>query len=166
MYLIFRCLQVPYVYTVRPKKKMFVCPFLTDKKKMENKGRFFFFFFQIFKLEFLNKKVLNKMSEFFCKCHKRFFYPYIMEYNSLLTTRIKLHLAKLIPQRFLKPAVCKYPTTVNNSEIYILLPKPCPWMWHLICGNRARNGSDRKPEIGKTHSLKLALFKNPIGAAL
>ena len=77
-----------------------------------------------------------------------------------------MHLAKLIPQRFLKPAVCKYPTTVNNSEINILLPKPCPWMGHLICGNRVRNGSDRKPETGKTHSLKLALFKNPIGAAL
>ena len=29
---------------------------------------------------------------------------------------------KLIYQRFLKPAV-HYPTTVNNSEIYILLPK-------------------------------------------
>ena len=67
---------------------------------------------------------------------------------------------------FLKPAVFKYRTTVNNSEIYILLPKPCPWMWHLMCGNHVRNGSDRKPETGKTRSLKLALFKNPIGAAL
>ena len=70
-----------------------------------------------------------------------------------------IHLAKLIPQRFLKPAVCKYPTTVNNFEIYILLPKPCPWMWHLMCGNRVRNGSDRKPKTGKTRSLKLALLK-------
>ena len=40
--------------------------------------------------------------------------------------RKHIHLAKLIPKQFLKPAVCKYPTTVNNSEIYILLPKPCP----------------------------------------
>ena len=79
---------------------------------------------------------------------------------------MNLHLAKLIPQRFLKPTVCRYPTTVNNSEIYILLPKPCSWMWHLMCGNRIRNGSDRKPETGKTCSLKLALFKNSIGAAL
>ena len=82
------------------------------------------------------------------------------------TYYIHIHLAKLIPMRFLKPAVCKYPTTVNNSEIYILLPKPCPWMWHLMCGNRVRDGSDRKPKTGKTRSLKLALFKNPIGAAL
>ena len=69
------------------------------------------------------------------------------------------HLAQLIPRRFLKPAVCKYQTIVNNSEIYILLPKPCPWMWHLMCGNRVRNGSDRKSETGKTRSLKLALLK-------
>ena len=77
-----------------------------------------------------------------------------------------IHLAKLIPWRFLKPAVYKYPTTVNISEIYIFSPKPCPWMWHLMCRNRVTNGSDRKPETGKTCSLKLALFKNPIGAAL
>ena len=37
-----------------------------------------------------------------------------------------VHLAQLIPRLFLKPAVCKYPAAVNNSEIYILLPKPCP----------------------------------------
>ena len=77
-----------------------------------------------------------------------------------------IHLAKWIPRRFLKPAVCKYPTTVNNSEIYILLLKLCHWMWHLMCGNRVRNGSERQPETGKTRSPKLALFKNPIGAAL
>ena len=39
---------------------------------------------------------------------------------------LHVHLAKFIPWQFLKQAVCKYPTTVNNSEIYILLPKPCP----------------------------------------
>ena len=70
-----------------------------------------------------------------------------------------VHLAKWIPWWFLKPAMCKYPTIVNNSEIYILLPKPCPWMWHLMCGNRVRNGSDRKPKTGKTRSLKLVLLK-------
>ena len=86
----------------------------------------------------------------------------------VISTNLKrhVHLAKLIPQRFLKPAVCKYPTTVNNSEIYIVLSKPCPWMRHLMCGNRVRNGSDRKPQTGKTRSLKLALFKNRIGVAL
>ena len=73
---------------------------------------------------------------------------------------------KKIPWQFLKPAVCKYLLTVNNSEINILLPKPCPWMWHLMCRNCVRFGSIRKPETGKTHSLKLALLKIPIGAAL
>ena len=29
---------------------------------------------------------------------------------------VYIHFAKLIPRRFLKQAVCKYPTTVNNSE--------------------------------------------------
>ena len=79
---------------------------------------------------------------------------------------VEVHLAQLIPRRFLKPAVCKYPTSVNNSEIYILLPNPCLWMCYLMWGNRVRNGSDRKPETGKTLSLKLALLKNPIGPAL
>ena len=74
-------------------------------------------------------------------------------------TILYIHLAQLIPQRFLKPAVCKYPTTVNSSEINILLHKHCPWMWHFKWGNRVRNGSDRKPETGKTCTLKLALFK-------
>ena len=35
-----------------------------------------------------------------------------------------------------------------------------------MCGNRVRNGSDRKPETGETRSPKLALLKIPIGAAL
>ena len=47
---------------------------------------------------------------------------------------IDVHLAKKVPQRFLKPAVCKYPTNMNYHEICMLLPKPCPWMWHLMCG--------------------------------
>ena len=34
------------------------------------------------------------------------------------------HLAQKVPRWFLKPAVCKYPTTVNKSELHILLPKP------------------------------------------
>ena len=96
-------------------------------------------------------------------CKHQFYFPSVLW---SCFTWIQIHLAKLIPRRFLKPAVFKYPTTVNNPEIYILLPKPCPWMWHLMCGNCVRNGSDRKPETGKICSLKLALFKNPIGAAL
>ena len=45
-----------------------------------------------------------------------------------------IHLAQLIPQQFLKPAVCKYPTTVNKSDIYmyILLPKPYSLMLHIV----------------------------------
>ena len=68
-----------------------------------------------------------------------------------------IHLEKSIPRRFfLKPTVCKYPTTVNNSEIYISsvwdsqdifsqdmwLPwikilrhsLLCPWLWSNISG--------------------------------
>ena len=33
-------------------------------------------------------------------------------------------------------------------------------MWHLRCGNRARNGNDRNPETGKTFSLKPCTFEN------
>ena len=79
---------------------------------------------------------------------------------------VNIRLAQEVPRRFLKPAVCKYPTTVNNSEIYILLPKPYPWMWHIMCGNRVRNGSGRKSETDKTCSLNLAILKIPIGVAL
>ena len=79
---------------------------------------------------------------------------------------VHIHLAQKVHWQFVKPALCKYPTTVNNSEIYILLPKPCPRMWHLMCGNHVRNGSDRRPETGKICSPKLALLKIPIGAAL
>ena len=59
----------------------------------------------------------------------------------------------------LKTSRMQYPATVNNSEMYSLLSKPCPWMWHLMSGNRVRNGSDRKHETGKALSLKLALLK-------
>ena len=37
-----------------------------------------------------------------------------------------VHLNQLMHRQFLKLSVCKYPTSVNNSEIYILLPKPWP----------------------------------------
>ena len=59
----------------------------------------------------------------------------------------------------LKPDVCKYPTTVNKSEIYILLPKPYPLMWHLVRRNRVRNCHDRRPETCR-RSPKVALLKN------
>ena len=39
---------------------------------------------------------------------------------NLASVRRELHLTQKVPRRFLKPAVCKYPTTVNNSKIYIL----------------------------------------------
>ena len=35
-----------------------------------------------------------------------------------------MHLAKKVPRRFLKPAVCNYSTIISNSEIYNLVPKP------------------------------------------
>ena len=37
-----------------------------------------------------------------------------------------IHFAHLIPRRFLKPTVCKYPTTVNNCEKYIFFAKALP----------------------------------------
>ena len=42
-----------------------------------------------------------------------------------------IHLAQKLPWRFLKLAMCKFPTTVNDSEIHILLPKPYSLMWTL-----------------------------------
>ena len=56
-----------------------------------------------------------------------------------------VHLAQKVPRRFLKPAVCEYPTTVNKSEIYMLLQKPYFLMRHLVRGNCVRNGRDRMP---------------------
>ena len=73
-----------------------------------------------------------------------------------------IHLARLIPWRFLKPAVCKYSTTVNKSEINILFPKPYSLMWHLVRGNRVRNGHDRRPETRRMRSPKVALLKIPM----
>ena len=34
---------------------------------------------------------------------------------------------------FFKSAVWKYPTTVNNSEIHILLPEPYPLKYNTLC---------------------------------
>ena len=50
----------------------------------------------------------------------------------IFTQETSIHLTQKVPRRFLKQAVCKYPTNVNNFVIYILLPKPCPWMRHLV----------------------------------
>ena len=55
-----------------------------------------------------------------------------------------------------------YPTTVNNSEIYILLPKPCPLMWHLVCGNPVRNGQDNWSKRCQICLSKVALLKIPM----
>ena len=77
----------------------------------------------------------------------------------VITSRAYVHLAQKVPPRFLKPAVCKYPTTVNKSEICILLLKPYSLMWHLVCGNRVRNGRDRRPETRRMSSPTVALFK-------
>ena len=70
----------------------------------------------------------------------------------------RIHLAKLIPRRFLKPAVCKYLTTVNKSEIYILLPKPYSLMWNLVRGNRVRNGCNRS-KTRRMRSPKVQFWK-------
>ena len=50
-----------------------------------------------------------------------------------------------IPRRLFKAAVCKYPTTVNESELYILFSKPYSLIWHLVRGNRVRNGGLSRP---------------------
>ena len=73
---------------------------------------------------------------------------------------LNIHLNKKInPRQFLKLTLCKYPTTVNNSEICIFLQKPCPLMWYLTRGNHVRNGRDRC-----TVPLpKVALFENSVG---
>ena len=75
----------------------------------------------------------------------------------------KCTLGKIIPRRFLKPAVCKYPAIVNKSQIYTLLPKPYSLMWHIVRGNRVRNGRDRTPETRRMRSPKVALFENSYG---
>ena len=82
-----------------------------------------------------------------------------LQYVTLLTTHLEIHLAKLIPWRFQKPAMCKYPITVIKSEICILLPKPYSLMWHLVCGNRVRNGRNRRPQTRRMRSTKVALSK-------
>ena len=45
----------------------------------------------------------------------------------------------------------------NNCE---LLSKPRPWMWHLMCGNHVRNGSDRKPKTRQNLFTKTCTFEN------
>ena len=73
---------------------------------------------------------------------------------------------KKVPWRFLKPVMCKYPTTVNISEIYILLLKPCSLMWHLVRGYRVRNCRDTRPETGWMRSPKVAHLKIPMDSVL
>ena len=60
---------------IRPKKKkMFVCPFLTDPKfRKTTVGFLFYFIFFIFNFVFLNKNVQNEMSEYIVTFPKRYF---------------------------------------------------------------------------------------------
>ena len=60
---------------------------------------------------------------------------------------------------FLKPAVWNYPTTVNNSEVFILLPKPCPLVWHLVCGNPVKIAETDGPKHAKFVYLKWHFWK-------
>ena len=78
--------------------------------------------------------------------------------STLGTTKKKTKKKKKNPRRFLKPAVCKYPTTVNKSEIYILLEKPYGLIWHLVRGNCRGNGRGRRPETRRMRSPKVALL--------
>ena len=71
--------------------------------------------------------------------------------------KVIIHLAQLIPWLFLKPGVCKYQIIVIKSEIYILLSKPYYLMCHLVCGNRVRNGRERRPQTHRMRSPKVAL---------
>ena len=93
---------------------------------------------------------------------------FLTYFSHILVTREKtqkfiqhishVHLAKLIPRRFKKPAVCKYPITVIESERDILLPKPYSLMWYFVCGNRVRNCRDRRPQTRRMRSPKVALL--------
>ena len=91
---------------------------------------------------------------------ERFFHMPLLTSRTLCYCPVSnVHLAQLIPWRFLKPAVCKYPITVIKSEMYILLPKPYSLMWHLVHGNRVKNGRDRRPETSQMCSPKVTLLK-------
>ena len=75
---------------------------------------------------------------------------------------VKYTLHKKVSQQFLKPAVWNYPTTKKNSDILILLSKLCPFIWHLVSGNRVRNGRDSGPKYAKLFCLKLHFSKIPM----
>ena len=53
----------------------------------------------------------------------------------------------------------KYPPTVHNSEIHILLSKLYLFMWHLVCGNPMKYDRDRRPWTRKTRSSNVTLMK-------
>ena len=50
------------------------------------------------------------------------------------TIKLKVH------RRFLNLIMYKYLTSVNNSNIYILLPKPCRFHMKFLLGNCVRSG--------------------------
>ena len=96
----------------------------------------------------------NLMWNVICTVHAPFYHMQAFP-NHEWATCCHIHLVQKVRQRFLEPAGSKYPTTVNNSKIYILLSRPCSWMWHLKCWNCVRNGSARITETGETRSPKL-----------
>ena len=73
-----------------------------------------------------------------------------------------VHFAQKFPRRFLKPAVCKHPTTVNKSEIHIFVAKALLFnVTSCVRWNRVRNDCDRRPETRRMRSL-VALLKIPM----
>ena len=74
-----------------------------------------------------------------------------------------IHLNQKIHCRFLNLTVRKYPTSMNNSEIYVLLPKPCSFMWNHLLGNCLRNGRDRRPKYPNSFYLNLHFLTIAIG---
>ena len=102
----------------------------------------------------MSKIIWTHNSQYFASTDSR--------YTRKLTFHCKgaiIHLAKLIPRRFSKPAVGKYPKTVIKSGIYISLSKSYSLMWHLVRGNLVRNGCNRRPQTRRMRSPKVALLK-------
>ena len=79
---------------VRPKKKVFVCPFPTDPKYQKTKVVFFFY---ILNFVFLNKNVQNKVSEYIVTVPKRYFHQ-IYWNTTPSNTRIKPILRLCMPK--------------------------------------------------------------------
>ena len=61
---------------------------------------------------------------------------------------------------FLKPALLKYPTTVNNSEIHILLSNLCLFMWHLMREICVTHGRNKKVRNTQNSFTKYGTYEN------